>query len=110
MDGVPKKPDVKRSPHWPAARRAWLKKHPTCAATGITTDLEVHHKKPFHDRPELELDESNFITLTEHASMHAHLWIGHLGNWKSYNTHVEEDAALMLKRIQNRPATGGSGS
>lgn len=93
-----------RSPHWPAVRAAFLKWHRVCAATGLTSDLEVHHKKPFHLFPELELEPTNLITLTEHASFNAHLWIGHAGNWKAYNPHVVEDAAQMFKRIKERLA------
>jgi 5-methylcytosine-specific restriction protein A len=93
-----------RSPHWPAVRKAFLKLHGVCAATGLETGLEVHHKKPFHLFPELELEPTNLITLTEHATFNAHLWIGHAGNWKWFNPHVVEDAAQMLKRIKERLA------
>jgi 5-methylcytosine-specific restriction protein A len=91
-----------RSPLWPTRRRAHLLLHNACAATGLKIELEVHHIRPFHLFPDLELEESNLITLTEHASFNAHLWIGHSGNWKDYNPHVIEDAAQMLKRIRER--------
>ncbi len=91
-----------RSGKWPAVRRAKLLVTPTCAATGLKTELEVHHIKPFHLFPELELEPTNLIVLTEHNSFNAHLWIGHCGNWKMYNPHVVEDAAQMLDRITKR--------
>ena len=88
----------KRSPHWPAVRKGWLLEHPACAACGSVLNPEVHHKKPFHLWPLLELDPSNFITLCETMGVEDHLHIGHLGNWKSYNADVEQDAENKLKQ------------
>lgn len=87
-----------RSPHWPKVRAEYLAKHPTCEACGGKTDLNVHHCLPYHLRHDLELEPRNLITL---CRVH-HEWIGHSGNWKAYNPHVREDAALMLKRIKER--------
>ena len=88
-----------RSPLWPAAEKAWLKLHPTCTVTGGKDTLNVHHIKPYHLHPELELDPTNFITL----SREAHLIFGHLGLWSSYNENVVEDAAIWREKILNRP-------
>lgn len=90
-----------RSTKWPTVRRAWLKDHPTCAGCGAVHCVQVHHKQPFHIHPELELDNKNFITLCEAAPGDHHLNLGHLGNWKNFNPHVEADAALFLKRIKD---------
>ena len=90
----------KRSPEWPSYRRAWLANHPSCAACGSAKDLEVHHKRPFHLFPALELDMKNYITLCESIGSEHHLHTGHLGNFKVYNENVVEDAAAMLKRIK----------
>ena len=79
---------TKRSPHWPAARRAHLKREPFCRYCGHLDNLEVHHVVPFHLHPELELEESNFITLCEQMSRECHLKLGHLGNWKNSNPQV----------------------
>ena len=95
---------VKRSPTWPKVRAAHLRENPTCAATGCDEDLEVHHIIPFHKRPELELERGNLITLSGRQAFNSHFWIGHSGNWKSYNPHVVEDAARMLQRIKERLA------
>ena len=89
-----------RSSHWPTLRRHFLFDHPSCAACGTTKDLEVHHVKPFHLHPELELAESNLITLCEHG---CHYLIGHLASWHSWNKNVREDAATFLQKIQERP-------
>lgn len=88
-----------RSPHWHKARELHLKLHPVCAACGGTEDLEVHHKKPFHLHPELELNEENLITLCENQGQQCHFHFGHCAlSWKCYNPHVEEDAELFLIR------------
>jgi 5-methylcytosine-specific restriction endonuclease McrA len=91
-----------RSPLWPAVRKAWLKTSSTCAACGSADKLEVHHIEPYHQRPDLELVASNFITLCENGG-NCHLFVGHLKNWKSYNKNVKEDAAVVLKKIRTRP-------
>ena len=94
-----------RSPHWPAVRRAYLKKNPKCAVCGGTKKLEVHHKRPFHEDPDGELIESNLITLCENKSdgVNCHLLFGHLGNFKSYNPNVETDAVEWARKIRARP-------
>jgi 5-methylcytosine-specific restriction protein A len=99
---------IHRSPLWPRVRLAKLREQPACAATGIKTELEVHHIRPFHLHPELELDPSNLIVLTEHASFNAHFWIGHLGDWRSFNVDVIADAARLLEKIHGRPKFGGA--
>jgi hypothetical protein len=60
-----------------------------CACCGSTKKLNVHHKKPFHLFPELELDLNNLITLC--MDKECHLKIGHGGDFKDYNPNVEED-------------------
>lgn len=95
---------VTRSNKWPAARAAWLKANPTCAACGGRAKLEVHHRQPFHLNPSLELDPSNFITLCEaRGFMNCHLMVGHLGNFKSFNAGVAEMAAGLLAALIHRP-------
>ncbi|GCE16544.1 HNH endonuclease [Dictyobacter kobayashii] len=53
--------------------------------------LQVHHIKPFHLYPELELDPNNLITLCEIRGRTHHLLIGHLDDWESYNIRVRAD-------------------
>ena len=93
-----------RSPEWPAIEKEHLRLHPTCAITGSTKKLNVHHIKPFHLHPDLELNPSNLITLsTDVMGSNIHLLFGHLGNFKSYNVNIEDDAREWFNRIQNRP-------
>lgn len=102
-------PEAKRSDKWPTARKDYLKDHPNCAVCGGDKKLEVHHKRPFHIHPELELDPNNFITLCENDKngVNCHLLVGHLGNFKSVNLSVETDAAEWKKKIINRPSDAG---
>ena len=83
-----------------AVRKAILahrKNNPVCAATGLTNRLEVHHLLPVSVRPDLAADSTNLITLHKHA----HLIIGHGGNYKSYVTNVKEVcASIKIQRTQ----------
>jgi 5-methylcytosine-specific restriction protein A len=96
----------KRSSLWSKARKDFLAKNPNCAVCGASKGkLEVHHIKPFHLHPELELDPTNFITLCENKNdgVNCHLLFGHLGSFKSLNENVVSDAALWNKKIKSRP-------
>ena len=75
-----------RSPRWPQVRSEWLAAHNFCFACGGLVNLEVHHKRPFHLYPELELNPSNFVTLCSRSrgGVNCHLFFGHLGNWVYY--------------------------
>lgn len=94
-----------RSSHWPAKRAEWLRAHPTCAACGGAEGLQVHHILPvsWPGGRELELSDSNLITLCTAKGHNCHLWIGHLGDFKSRNPDVRADAAAMLRKIKARP-------
>lgn len=92
-----------RSPRWGVVRRVHLAKFPDCLVCGATKDLNVHHVKPFHLFPELELEPSNLVTLCESPSHNCHFFIGHLLNWRSYNESVTIDAALIRERVRCRP-------
>ena len=83
-----------RSPKWPHVEKLHLKLEPSCAACGSTKKLNVHHKKPFHLFPELELDMHNLITLC--MDKECHLKVGHGNDFKDYNPDVEADAARVL--------------
>lgn len=80
-----------RSGKWSEVRRDFLRQHPTCEACGIESDLNVHHIKPFNQFPELELEPSNLITLCRKH----HFEVGHLGNWRTANATVRDDAAKI---------------
>lgn len=94
-----------RSTKWASVRKVFLRTNNKCAVCGGTKKLEVHHKKPFHKHPELELDEKNLITLCEAKTngVTCHLLYGHLGNYRSINSKVEEDVKIWNGKIKNRP-------
>src|SRR6185369_3917691 len=72
-----------RSPKWRTVEKAQLVAHPTCAACGGTIRLNVHHIKPYHLFPELELEPTNLITLCM-GPMECHLRLGHGGLFRAY--------------------------
>lgn len=94
-----------RSGRWPDVRAAHLKREPACAVCGARKGVEVHHVEPFHLWPARELDPTNLITL---CKVH-HLWVGHLGNWESWNADVRADAAAWREKIKNRPVQPKAG-
>lgn len=93
-----------RSPLWDKLRNSWVKNHPSCAACGVKTNLEVHHVVPFSVSPKLELDSGNLLTLCSSC----HLTFGHLRYWESWNPTVRYDTDQFLVRVQNRPKLKGS--
>lgn len=88
-DKILKRPE-KRSSHWPKVERDFKSKNPVCAACGSKKKLNVHHVKPFHLYPQLELDENNLITLCMDRN-ECHIKLGHGGDWKAYNPNVRKD-------------------
>jgi hypothetical protein len=86
---------AKRSPDWYSTRNQFVKNNPHCAFCGTEKKLEVHHVIPVHVRPEMELEESNLITLCEPD----HFRIGHFCNWNNYNLTVKNDCEIFYKRI-----------
>jgi len=97
---------MKRSKQWPTVRKAYLKKHPTCAMCGGNKKIEVHHVIPFHVDPSLELRESNLMTLCEAKKygVTCHQFFGHLGDYRDFNFEVRKDAQdwhekLFLARL-----------
>jgi len=91
----------KRSNRWPTVRKNYLKSNSICAVCASTQQLEVHHVKPFHLHPELELEPTNLITLCEsnRNGVSCHQFFGHLGNYKRINPSVREDAAAWLAKL-----------
>jgi 5-methylcytosine-specific restriction protein A len=85
-----------RSPKWRRLEKQWLATNKLCSACATSKHLQVHHIKPFHLDPELELDPNNLITLCMDEP-ECHLLIGHGGNFKCFNPHVRKDAEHALK-------------
>jgi hypothetical protein len=92
------KPAAKRSPHWASVRGHHLENNPACVACGRTERLQVHHIRPFHVFPELELDPANLMTLCEmfvndgdDTNDNHHLHLGHGGDFRNTNEKVLDD-------------------
>lgn len=86
---------IARSSAWPAVEKKFRATNPTCAACGSKVRLQVHHKRPFHLHPELELDPTNLICLCMGPN-ECHIQIGHGDNFKAYNPNVALDAQQAL--------------
>lgn len=91
-----------RSNLWANVREGHLFANPTCGVCGGKEKLEVHHIVPFHISPSLELDPKNLITLCESKKhgVNCHLFIGHLGNYRNWNSRVRIDALYWLEKIK----------
>jgi len=90
---------VGRSSRWPGVRADHLRANPHCAACGAERGLQVHHKLPIHVAPHRELDVDNLITLC----LRCHLFVGHLGDWNSWNPAVVADALCWQAKVTGRP-------
>jgi hypothetical protein len=88
-----------RSPQWTSVATAHLVRQPRCVACGYRgRHLQVHHIKPFHLHPHLELDPDNLITLCQARGREHHLLLGHLDAWDSFNEHVRADARHFSRK------------
>ncbi len=88
-----------RSPEWPRVEQEHRLREPACVACGYKGQwLQVHHIKPFHLHPHLELDPDNLITLCQARGREHHLLLGHLGEWGSYNERVRSDARHYYRK------------
>jgi hypothetical protein len=84
----------KRSGKWSTLEKKFKQAHPCCEICGSNKNLQVHHIKPFHLYPELELEESNLISLCM-SLKECHLKIAHGGSFKSYNPNLLEDVKAL---------------
>ena len=92
---------TQRSPHWRAVRDVHIVSHPACAACGSTTRVQVHHIKPFHLYPELELDPSNLISLCL-GPFECHFRMGHARNYDYFVPEVVKYSNVILNHPEQR--------
>ena len=96
---IAKKHGRERSPHWSSVAKEHLRREPACVVCGYKgRKRQVHHIKPFHLHPDLELDPHNLITLCSARGKEHHLLLGHLGAWDSYNEHIRADAKHFYRK------------
>ena len=93
---------VARSSEWWKTKLKFEKLHPkVCAVCNGTKSVQLHHKLPFHNHPELENDLNNLIWLCEEKN--CHLRFGHLYSFRSWNETIEDDAKYWRQKISTRP-------
>ena len=85
-----------RSAGWDHARSQHLRTEPACQWCGNDKRLEVHHIKPFHESPELELDQENMITLCRFC----HFVVGHNCDFCKENLNVRKDCEYHRKNMK----------
>lgn len=85
---------AERSDKWPAVRKSFLLENPSCAACGSKSFVQVHHVKPFHLRPDLELISSNLVTLCMGPN-ECHLRLGHGNFFKAWSPTVIRDIIMF---------------
>ena len=86
-----------RSGKWKTVRSRHLNSNPYCAACGKKEDLEVHHIRPVHVAPHLELEPTNLITLCADP---CHLVHGHLMSWARFNPECAEDCRKYREKLR----------
>lgn len=99
-DTLAGKPARARDSRWPAVAKAHLEQNPRCEVCDVDHDVDVHHRKPVHLYPELELDPDNLITLCRING--CHFLFGHGRDWKAYNDRVDLDVQHARAMIARR--------
>ena len=89
----------RRSSQWRRVRNAYLKENPICAVCGGTEKCQVHHIQMFNDRPDLELDPENLITLCNKRWRRCHFIWGHKYNYRKINPDIVEDARKWRDKL-----------
>ena len=93
-----------RSPKWKSFKKDFeILKPKKCAVCG-NKKSQLHHLKVFHLFPELELSVKNVEWFCQGIGTgNHHLWVAHLGSFRSWNESALEDAKYMNTKIKNRP-------
>ncbi len=87
-----------RSPKWRHVEKAHLVAQPYCLGCGTVRHLQVHHVRPFHLHPELELDPNNLVTACMDEP-ECHLRIGHGDSFRAFVPKV----LFYLDMARNNP-------
>lgn len=86
-----------RSNGWRKVRNLQIKLFPRCAVCGTKKTPEAHHIKSFKNKPELELDPDNLITLCRRC----HFVFGHCFYWRAINKEILRTVEF-IKGVKNR--------
>jgi hypothetical protein len=88
-----------RASSWATFRKHVLAENRSCVVCGRPATI-VHHVKPVHLYPSLELDPSNCRPI---CCEEEHRILGHLLNYHSWNPKFDEDAARFRDSVRTRP-------
>jgi 5-methylcytosine-specific restriction enzyme A len=91
-----------RSPRWNELKTTFILKNKFCAGCGSIENLNVHHIKPFHAYPSLELVENNLIILCENKNLNCHFVLGHFMNWRKINKGVIGDCKIWYNKLKSK--------
>jgi len=91
---------LSRSPHWPEFSREVIAQDGACQFCGGVKLLQVHHIKPFHLFPALELDRRNVITLCMAPGNECHFVQGHKRNWLKFEPNIREICQHRKHQLQ----------
>lgn len=95
---------VSRSSQWPTFKKEFEKNNPKKCMVCGNKKCDLHHFKVFHLHPELELDLNNVGWFCQGLGTgNHHLWIAHLGSFRSWNEMAKENAKEWKFKIENRP-------
>src|SRR5689334_19957642 len=84
-----------RSWKWAKVRDEHLAANPTCVVCGRVATT-VHHVRPVHIAPALELDPTNFASVCDDD----HWTVGHVRNWQRWNDNFWQVANLIRKGVR----------
>lgn len=79
-----------RDKRWAKESKQYLADNPHCVVCGTSDYCVVHHLKPFHLFPELEMCPMYWRTVCETPSHNDHFAVGHLFNWTNYNESFDD--------------------
>ena len=92
-----------RASQWPKVRKEHLAKNPLCIVCNkkgtLLSPNEAHHIVLFSQDPSMELLSTNIATVCRRH----HLEWAHLGNFKSWDKDIVENARIFRERVANRP-------
>ena len=89
------------------AKKLYRSTHPVCELCGLKKSffgraLDVHHRRPVHIDLSKACDQKNFVTLCRPH----HFTVGHLGNFKDWNTAVMTTIKALKKIFRNVAKSG----
>jgi hypothetical protein len=112
----PSPPKRTQTRAWRALAAQHLRIYPMCAACGSRSRVRPHHVVPVSVDPSRELDPLNLLSLCESYAfgVNCHLFLGHGGQWSTYNPQAVRDAfeyrAASALRLIHGPAMAARGA